>query len=44
MDSALLIDRLHFAFTLTFPYLFPPLTMGLAPLIVAPKTLGLRRK
>ena len=44
MDSALLIDRLHFAFTVTFHYLFPQLTMGLAPLIVVLKTLALRRK
>ena len=42
MDSALLVDRLHFAFTVTFHYLFPQLTMGLAPLIVILKTLGLR--
>jgi len=43
MDSALLVHRLHFAFTVTFHYLFPQLTMGLAPLIVVLKTLGLRR-
>jgi cytochrome d ubiquinol oxidase subunit I len=43
MDSALLIHRLHFAFTVTFHYLFPQLTMGLAPLIVVMKTLALRR-
>jgi cytochrome d ubiquinol oxidase subunit I len=42
MDSALLIHRLHFAFTVTFHYLFPQLTMGLAPLIVIVKTLALR--
>jgi cytochrome d ubiquinol oxidase subunit I len=42
MDSALLVHRLHFAFTITFHYLFPQLTMGLAPLIVVLKTLGLR--
>ena len=41
--NALLVDRLHFAFTVTFHYLFPQLTMGLAPLIVVLKTLGLRR-
>ena len=34
MDSAVLIHRLHFAFTATFHYLFPQLTMGLAPLVV----------
>ncbi len=43
MDSALLVDRIQFAFTITFHYLFPQLTMGLAPLIVVLKTLGLRR-
>jgi cytochrome d ubiquinol oxidase subunit I len=43
MDSALLVHRLHFAFTITFHYLFPQLTMGLAPLIVILKTLALRR-
>lgn len=42
MDSALLIHRLHFAFTVTFHYLFPQLTMGLAPLIVVLKTMALR--
>lgn len=43
MESALLVHRLHFAFTVTFHYLFPQLTMGLAPLIVILKTLALRR-
>jgi len=43
MESALLIHRLHFAFTATFHYLFPQLTMGLALLIVVLKTMGLRR-
>jgi len=43
MDSALLVHRLHFAFTVTFHYLFPQLTMGLAPLIVVLKWLGLKR-
>jgi cytochrome d ubiquinol oxidase subunit I len=43
MESALLIHRLHFAFTVTFHYLFPQLTMGLAPLIVLLKTLAIRR-
>src|SRR5438132_4995556 len=42
MDSALLVHRLHFAFTVTFHYLFPQLTMGLAPLIVWFKTMALR--
>jgi cytochrome d ubiquinol oxidase subunit I len=43
MDSALFVHRLHFAFTATFHYLFPQLTMGLALLIVVLKTIGLRR-
>ena len=42
MDSALIVHRLHFAFTVTFHYLFPQLTMGLAPLIVVLKTLALK--
>src|SRR5580692_5644937 len=40
--SAEIIHRLHFAFTITFHYLFPQLTMGLALLIVAIKTVALR--
>ncbi len=42
MDDALAIHRLHFAFTVTFHYLFPQLTMGLALLLVILKTLALR--
>jgi cytochrome bd ubiquinol oxidase subunit I len=42
MDDALMMHRLHFAFTVTFHYLFPQLTMGLAPLIVILKTMYLR--
>jgi len=42
MDDALLMHRFHFAFTATFHYLFPQLTMGLAPLIVILKTMYLR--
>src|ERR1700716_3526034 len=42
MDSALLIHRIHFGFTITFHYLFPQLTMGLALLIVVLKTIALR--
>ncbi len=41
MDSALAIHRLHFAFTVTYHYIFPQLTMGLAPLIVIFKSLAL---
>jgi cytochrome d ubiquinol oxidase subunit I len=40
--SAEIIHRLHFAFTITFHYLFPQLTMGLALLIVILKTVALR--
>ena len=40
MNSALGIDRLQFAFTITFHYIFPQLTMGLALLIVVLKTLA----
>ncbi|MGA2185860.1 MAG: cytochrome ubiquinol oxidase subunit I [Bryobacteraceae bacterium] len=42
MDSALAIHRLHFAFTVTYHYLFPQLTMGLALLLVILKTLAIR--
>ncbi len=34
MEDMLLYDRLQFAFTITFHYLFPQLTMGLSLLIV----------
>ncbi len=44
MDSALVVDRLHFAFTVTFHYLFPQLTMGLGLLIVVLKSLALWKK
>jgi cytochrome d ubiquinol oxidase subunit I len=42
--DALLLHRIHFAFTVTFHYLFPQLTMGLALLIVVLKTIALRGK
>jgi cytochrome d ubiquinol oxidase subunit I len=41
MDT-LALHRIHFAFTITFHYLFPQLTMGLALLIVILKTLALK--
>src|ERR1035437_3663750 len=41
--DALSLDRIHFAFTITFHYLFPMLTMGLALLIVVLKTLAVIR-
>jgi len=40
--DALDLHRLHFAFTVTFHYLFPQLTMGLALLILVLKTMALR--
>ena len=42
MNDALFLHRIHFAFTMTFHYLFPQLTIGLAPLIVVLKTLAIR--
>ena len=42
MDSALSLHRLQFAFTITFHYIFPQITMGLALLIVILKTIALR--
>jgi cytochrome d ubiquinol oxidase subunit I len=40
--QALDVHRLHFAFTITFHYIFPQLTMGLALLLVYLKTKALR--
>jgi len=40
--DALTVDRLQFAFTVTFHYLFPQLTMGLALLILLLETQALR--
>jgi cytochrome d ubiquinol oxidase subunit I len=40
--SSELIHRLHFAFTITFHYLFPQLTMGLGLLIVVLKSIALK--
>jgi cytochrome d ubiquinol oxidase subunit I len=42
MEQALAVHRLHFAFTVTFHYIFPQLTMGLALLLVYLKTKALR--
>jgi cytochrome d ubiquinol oxidase subunit I len=39
--DALILHRIHFGFTITYHYLFPQLTMGLALLIVALKTVAL---
>ncbi len=41
--DVLVLHRLHFAFTVTYHYLFPQLTMGLALLIVVLKTVALVR-
>jgi cytochrome d ubiquinol oxidase subunit I len=43
MDSALGLHRFHFAFCITYHYLFPQLTMGLALLIVVLKTMALQK-
>jgi len=42
VDDALTLHRLHFAFTITYHYLFPQLTMGLALLLVILKSMALR--
>ncbi len=42
MEEALGVHRLQFAFTVTFHYIFPQLTMGLAFLLVYLKTKALR--
>ncbi len=42
MEDALTLHRLHFAFTVTFHYIFPQLTMGLALLIFILKSAALR--
>ncbi|MGO9590204.1 MAG: cytochrome ubiquinol oxidase subunit I [Candidatus Acidiferrales bacterium] len=42
MEHAVGVDRLQFAFTITFHYIFPQLTMGLALLLVYLKTKALR--
>jgi cytochrome d ubiquinol oxidase subunit I len=42
MGDTELIHRLQFGFTISYHYLFPQLTLGLGPLIVALKTLGLK--
>ncbi|MGE5567463.1 MAG: cytochrome ubiquinol oxidase subunit I [Rhodospirillales bacterium] len=42
MDSVLTLHRLHFAFTITFHYVFAQMTMGLALLIFVLKTMALK--
>jgi cytochrome d ubiquinol oxidase subunit I len=43
MSDPILWHRIQFAFTITYHYLFPQLTMGLALLIVVLKSVALRR-
>ena len=42
MDAALFFHRFHFAFTISYHYLFPQFTMGMGLLIVILKTMALR--
>jgi cytochrome d ubiquinol oxidase subunit I len=42
MTDAVTADRIQFAFTILYHYLFPITTMGIAPLIVVLKTIHLR--
>jgi cytochrome d ubiquinol oxidase subunit I len=42
MESAIALHRLHFAFTVTFHYVFAQLSMGMALLIFVLKTMHLR--
>lgn len=44
MSDALLWHRLQFAFTAVFHYIFPALTMGLAPILVFTKAMEVRTK
>jgi cytochrome bd ubiquinol oxidase subunit I len=44
MEDALLISRLQFAFTVTYHYLFPMFTMGLALLIFVLKSVYMRNR
>src|SRR5215467_11882545 len=44
MDASTILSRLQFAFTISYHYLFPQFTMGLALLLVILKTLYLWRK
>ncbi len=43
MEDALTVSRLQFAFTVTYHYLFPMLTMGLALLIFVLKSIYMRK-
>jgi cytochrome bd ubiquinol oxidase subunit I len=44
LDDPLVLSRIQFAFTVTYHYLFPQLTMGLAFLIAILKTLAVTRR
>jgi cytochrome bd ubiquinol oxidase subunit I len=44
VDDPVILARIQFAFTVTYHYLFPQLTMGLALLIFILKTVALRRQ
>ena len=44
MGDALFLHRLHFGFTITFHYLFPQLTMGLALLVAVLEVTSLARR
>jgi cytochrome d ubiquinol oxidase subunit I len=43
MNSALVWDRFQFAFTITYHYIFPQLTMGLSLMVFVLTTIGWRR-
>ncbi|HLF14672.1 MAG TPA: cytochrome ubiquinol oxidase subunit I [Bacteroidota bacterium] len=43
MEDALLLHRIQFAFTISFHYLFPQLTMGLGLIIVVMKWVALKK-
>jgi cytochrome d ubiquinol oxidase subunit I len=44
VDDPVILSRIQFAFTVTYHYLFPQLTMGLAFLIFVLKTLAITRR
>jgi cytochrome d ubiquinol oxidase subunit I len=44
VDDPVVLSRIQFAFTITYHYLFPQLTMGLALLIAILKTLAVTRR
>ena len=44
MEDAVLVSRLQFAFTITYHYLFPMFTMGLALLVFVLKSIYMRRR